>query len=198
MDYLLQCVSCDYSSMLDLTEGIHGAFAQRHGLTYVAKRGRVMEECPSIFDAIPFTLSYLQKPDAGLVIWLDADTLIVKDSDPHDVLGNHLVGMSRHRGPPAEHYNAGVMFLKACEATIALFQRVVDNGPGVWPWYQEDFINKYLNEPQWAGKILTLPNEWNSTVVLGHPEQCIIRAWHGYPGGAAGRVKQMELAIAKL
>jgi len=198
MDYLLQCVSLEYSPMLDLTEDIHRDFAKRHNLTYVSKRGRVMEEYPAIFDAIPFTLSYLKKPDAGLVIWLDSDTLVVKDSDPHAVLGNHLVGMSRHRGPPAEHYNAGVMFLKACEEVIALFQRVVDNGPGVYPWYQEDFINKYLNEPQWDGKILTLSHEWNSTVILGHPEKCFIRAWHGYPGGLQERIRQMKLSIAKL
>jgi len=197
MDYLLQSACEAYIPMLDLTAERHAAFAKRHGMEFISNRCAVLPDWNGNWDSVPLTLDLVKRDDTGLVMYLDADTLIVGDGDPRDALGDYLIGMTRHPGPP-EHYNCGMMLVKACEQVAVLFERMLDNGPGEYPWWEQTILNKLLTEPQWTGKVKTLPHEWNSTVVLKHPERCIVRAWHGYPGGAAGRVKQMELAIAKL
>jgi len=196
-DYLLQQGREDYWPHLNLVAPLHRAYAKRHGMKYVSYRGVVIPEWRwGGWDHIPLILALVGREDAGWVFWLDADTLIVGDADPRDVMDGYLVGMARHPGPP-EHYNTGVKFLKACKEVGDLLQRVLDSGPGVHPWYEQNFMNQYLAEPQWAGKIKTLPNEWNSTVVLGHPEQCIIRAWHGFSQRPAARLVAMQREITR-
>lgn len=195
-DYLLQQGRSIYWDCLDLTEQIHRNFARRYGLTFISHRGAVLPDWYGTWDSVPLMLDLVQREDTGLVLWLDADTLIVGDADPREILGECLIGMSRHPGPP-EHYNCGVLFLKACGQVSSLLQRILNNGPGEPTWYQQAIINELLTEPQWSGKIKTLPHEWNSTVVLRHPEQCIIRAWHGSKGGREGRSELIAEEIAK-
>ena len=194
MDYLLQTARGEYQPMLHLTRRIHAEYAQRHNMAYIAHTGAMLPEWTGHWDMIPLLLYLVRRPETGLVLWLDADTLIIGDSDPREELGDCTIGMTRHIGPP-EHYNCGVLIVRACREVNAWLETVLVLGPGKYPWYQQDIMNAHIGM---IDKVATLPHEWNSTVILGHPEQCIIRAWHGYPGGVPGRIEQMELAIAKL
>ena len=197
MDYLLQSARGDYVPMLDLTAERHAAFAERHSLELIVHRGAVLPDWNGTWDSVPLMLELVRRPDTGLVMYLDADTLIVGDGDPREALGECVIGMTRHPGPP-EHYNCGMMLVRAGAQVATVLQRMLDNGPGEYPWWEQTILNKLLTEPEWTGQVKTLPHEWNSTVVLTHPERCIVRAWHGYPGGVGARLAQMELAIAKL
>jgi hypothetical protein len=193
-DYLLQQSRTEYYPCLDLTAPIHQAYADRHGFEYVVHKGALLPDWTGHWDAIPLMINLAGQADTGLILWLDADALLVGDADPRDVMAGFDVGMARHPGPP-EHYNCGVLMLRACADTVAWLERILANGPGAYPWYQQVFMNRYLEEPQWAGRVKTLPHEWNSTAVLGHTEDCIIRAWHGYPGGPAARCEALRREI---
>ena len=197
MDYLLQTARGEYTQMLDISRQRHADYARRHGMEYVTFEGAVLPDWWGGWDSVPLILDLVRRDDTGIVFYLDADTLIVGDGNPREALGTYLIGMTRHPGPP-EHYNSGMMLVRACAQTAALIQRVLDAGPGKRPWWEQTIFNQLLTEREWMGRVATLPHEWNSTAVLGHPERCIVRAWHGYPGGVQGRVKQMEIAIAKL
>lgn len=195
-DYLLQQGREDYWACLDLVRDRHQAYADAHGLEYVVHRGAMLPDWTGHWDAILLMLDLVRRDDTGLILWLDADTLIVGDADPRLELAGYDVGMARHPGPP-EHYNCGVLMLRAGHDTARWLERVLNSGPGVYPWYQQDFMNAYLAEPEWKGRVVTLPTEWNSTVILGHPERCVIRAWHGYPGGTWARYEAMRKAVQR-
>ena len=145
---------------------------------------------------IPALLFLIRKPDTDYVFWLDADTLIVDDVDMRTALNGHSVGMTRHPGPPA-HYNCGVLFLRANKYVAMWLERVQALAPGIYPWYQQDIMNEYIDMLEMHGLLTTLGHEWNSTAILGHPEQCHIRAWHG-GGDLDKRMKLMRERIARL
>jgi len=195
-DYLLQQGREEYWPCLDLVAPAHQAYADRHGLRYVVHKGPVLPDWTGHWDSIPLMLDLANDIGTGLIVWLDADTLIVGDADPRVVMAGYDVGMARHPGPP-EHYNCGVLMLRAGPDTVDWLERILAAGPGVFPWYQQDFMNAYLAEPQWDGRVKTLPTEWNSTVTLGHPEKCVIRAWHGYPGGTWARYEAMRKVVQR-
>jgi hypothetical protein len=197
-DYLLQQGREGYWPLLDLVAPIHQAYADAHDLTYICHKGAVVTKWPGYWDSVQLMLDLSQDSGTGQVFWMDADVLIVSNADMRDVLGEHLVGMARHpSNQHGEHYNCGVLFFRACEQVSDWLRKVLDGGPGEHPYYQQDYMNLYLREPQWAGKVLELPHEWNSTVKLGHPENCNIRAWHGHKGGAVARLQAMQLDIQK-
>lgn len=194
MDYLVQHGRKAYWQMLDLTNKRHAEYARRHGMSFISHRGPIVNQWTGHWDMIPLLLYFIRRPNTGYVFWLDADTVICKDADMRDVLNGHKVGMSRHPGPP-EHYNCGVLFLQACKEVETWLGRVLDLGPGIYPWYQQNLMNEHIGM---VGKVKTLPHEWNSTVVLRHPEDCIIRAWHGSYGGISRRLSLMRDFIATL
>jgi hypothetical protein len=195
-DYLLQQGREEYYPCLDLVAPIHQDWADRNRLEYVVRRGAVLPDWTGHWDGVELMLDLVQREGTGYVFWLDADTLVVKDCDPRAVMRGYDVAMTRHPGPP-EHYNCGVLFLRACRGVVDLLSRMLDEGPGVWPWYQQDLLNRCLAEPHWEGRVLTLPHEWNSTAILGHPESCFIRAWHGWPGGSWARYLEMRKAVGR-
>ena len=194
MDYLIQQARSDYEPMLALTRQRHADYAKRHNLAYIAHAGAMLSDWTGHWDMIPLLLYVLRRPDTGIVLWVDADALIVGDGDPRSILSGHNVGMSRHPGPP-EHYNCGVMIVRACREVVEWLETVLAEGPGKYPWYQQDLMNAHIGM---VGAVKILPHEWNSTVILRHPERCIIRAWHGYPGGVSERVRQMSIAIDRI
>jgi len=197
IDYLLQQGDSVYWPHLDAVEARHKDFADHNDLWYAVHRGATLPNWSGTWDSIPLMLDLIDHEDARFIFWFDADTLIVGDADPRDQMtGGELIAMARHPGPP-EHYNCGVVFLRACAQTKALLQRMLDNGPSHYPWFEQNLMNEYLAEDEWAGKVKTLPHTWNSTVVLKHSPDCIVRAWHGYPGGPAARLKAMQAAISK-
>lgn len=180
-DYLLQQATPVYWSMLDLVEPAHRAYAARHRLEYIVERHAPPVSSWVGFQKLPLLKALVERPDTGLVLWIDADALAVGYTDPRTALGDGLVGMSRHPGRTAPTtVNAGVIFLKGCQRVADWLQMVIDSGPGVYPWYEQDIMDASLAQPEWEGYYVNLPHIWNSTAILKHPKECEIRAWHGF------------------
>lgn len=194
VDYLAQQGREDYWPHLDLVASIHEAFARHHGLTYIVERHAEQRFPWGGWDKLAFLIDLLARPDTGWVFWVDADALIVGDTDPRIAMSKELIGMARHPGPP-EHYNCGVMFLRGDLRVVRWMRRVLERGPGGLPYYEQDIMNELLAGPEWEGLVKTLPHEWNSTVKHRHPTDCYIRAWHGMQGGPPARLKLMEAEI---
>jgi len=194
-DYLVQCARNEHERLLRLCEPIHQEYADRHSLTYIPSYGPV---APSKWwggwDSIILTLD-LMKKDARWVFAIDSDTLIVGDNDPRDVMGNYLIGMTVHPNPT--HYNTGVIFVKSHERIISFYEKILTQAPGEYPWFEQTCINNSINELQEDNLVKVLPVEWNSTVVLSHPEDCVIRAWHAFGGfgGVQSRLDAMREEI---
>ena len=80
---LLQQARPAYQALLDLTEPYHRAFAERHGLEYRRVNGALLKEWPGFWDQMALIDQVLEEDDVEAVYWLDADTLVVGDVDPH-------------------------------------------------------------------------------------------------------------------
>ena len=196
-DYLLQSARSDYHPHLDLVAPVHRAYCKRHGFEYVVRTNAPHMGSWGGWDKLPLLIDLVCRPDAGMVIWLDADTLAVGDADPRDALGDALIGMTRHKGRTTPTtLNCGVMMLRACQPVFDWLVEVLSRQPGVYPWYEQDIMNELLERDEWAGKVVDLPHIWNSTVCLGHPQECEIRAWHG-GGPPAQRLEPMRAEIER-
>jgi len=208
VDYLLQQGAKAFWPHLDMVAPLHSAYAKRHGMKYISYRGPYSpgggwtREPQSHFDMAwkqySLMLDLVSDKNAGLVMWVDSDAIIVGDEDPRPVMDGYLVGMvwypknQLHVG----HYHRGTFILRACEQVAGLLKRVMKEGPGVHPHYDQTLLGNYLAEPQWNGKFKRLPLKWNSAVKHKDPDPCIILAWHGM-GSIQKRLKPMKAEMKR-
>lgn len=179
---LLQQARPEYQALLDLTEPYHRAFAERHGLEYRRFNGAVLPDWPGFWDQMALIDQVLGEEDVAAVYWLDADALALGDVDPSEGLGRYKVGMVRHPGPP-EHFNVGTLFLENCEAVRGLILEVLANGPGVWPWWQQQVLNDLLAKSKKRARLVgEMDVRWNSTFGIRESAAPVIVAWHGGQG----------------
>jgi len=205
VDYLFQAGTKAYGPHLDLVSSLHGSYAKLHGLEYTVYRG------PYPASPWPGGLSSDLQPDGsilmldlvrdkntGWVFWVDSDAMIVGNEDPRSVMSGYLVGMAWYpkNAKHAGHLHRGSFFLRACDQVAGLLERVLREGPGPRPHWDQGLLNKYLAEPQWKGKFKTLPIEWNSAVKHNDPVECVIRAWHGM-GSIQRRLQLMQAEMKR-
>lgn len=196
VDYLVQQGREEYWPHLDMVYPRHRTFAAWHGMGYIAQYDAEQQFAWGGWDKLPLLIELLEREDTGWVFWVDADAVIVSDADPRTAMGEELIGMARHPGPP-EHYNCGVMFLRGDPRVADWLRRALARAPGGPPYHEQTIMNELLDAPEWAGLVKTLPHVWNSTVKHGHPVDCHIRAWHGMPGGPAARLAPMRAELER-
>jgi len=130
-----------------------------------------------------------------LVIWLDADTLIVRpEEDWRAALPDGPpIGMCKHPTPFGNqpwHYNSGVMFIRNTDMSREFFKSVWKTGPVNHPWQEQIGINELSQ--QIPGSVQTLHDRWNSTVELTPTPDPVILAWHGW---GLGCLAPMQAAL---
>ena len=180
MDVLLQQGRAEYKELLDLTEGIHRAYAHRYGMRYVRYDGPFVPDWTGHWDQIALMRALLGMPDVERVFWVDADAAIVGDEDLREGLGDGDLGMARHDGPP-EHWNCGVLFVRNSPEVRGFFRAVIEGGPGEFPWYQQTLMNELI-DGGYPVFVHRLHDRWNSTVGFTDVPDPVIMAWHGTPG----------------
>jgi ADP-heptose:LPS heptosyltransferase len=178
---LIQQASGPHTAMLDLTSVWHNRYAARHGLTFWSVRGNLQLERAPHWDKIILIHRALMM-GSELVVWLDADTLIVRpDVDLRAALPEGPpIGLCRHPIPFGDqpwHYNSGVIFVRNCELAREFFKSVWKFGPVNHPWHEQVGIIELSR--QMTGSVQTLDDRWNSTAAVNPAAQPVIRSWHG-------------------
>jgi hypothetical protein len=192
---LIQQASGFYTQMLDQSSELHAAYAARHDLTFWSVRGSVEFERPPGWNKVLLIRMALW---AGfeLVVWLDADTLIVRpEVDVRSaLLEGPPIGMCRHPlplGNQSWHYNAGVIFVRNTKLARVCFEDVWTSEPVEHPWQEQVRLNE-LNE-KYPNALQQVDNQWNSTQRVNATPNPVIRAWHGKGQKA---IKLMKVALA--
>jgi hypothetical protein len=194
---LIQQASGPCLEMLATSHARHEAYARRHGLAFWSVRGAVQQHLPPYWDKIPLIMAALRL-EVDLVVWLDADTLIVDlNQDLRRALsGGAPIGMCRHEVPwedQAWHFNAGVIVVRNTEAARWFFRQVWERGPTKIMWQEQGRMLHLLRaHPE---LVQTLDNKWNSAEGVNESPCPVIRAWHGWGSEA---VAAMRDALAGL
>jgi hypothetical protein len=214
---LIQQASWEYAPLLDLTARLHADYARRHGMTFLAVRGRVLDEGEYVaFDKLALMRQAMDERFI-YVFWIDADAAIVGDEDLRGALGafhetplretplretplretplRMEIGMARHPGPP-EHYNVGVILARNTDRARAFLDEALARRPGPLPWHEQQVINDLAGEPRFAGCVRRLDDKWNSTVNANEVEDPVVMAWHGV-GGVMERGMWMRALLVR-
>jgi len=197
-EVLLQQARPPYSRLLALSYPQHRSYARQHGLELVRMGGPLIPGWTGHWDAVVVMLVLLES-GVDRIFWLDADALIVGDRYFGVALaasGGNLA-MVRHPGPP-EHWNCGVLMVQNGSHVRAFLQELIDQGPGVFPWFQQQLMNDMLSTSRWRGLIgAPLGDQWNSTWRINeHPAPQVV-AWHGWPGGVQAKHQAMRDFVAE-
>jgi hypothetical protein len=178
---LIQQASGWHVRLLDLSESRHRAYADRHGITLWSVRGPVQAERHPYWDKVVLIRRALAM-GFELVVWLDADTLIVHpQTDLRSALGDGPpIGMCRHVvrwGKRPWHYNAGVIFVRNCTLARRFFQEAWEAGPTRDGGQDQTRINEVAGRRPEA--VQTLSDAWNCTVGVNGCPSPVIQSWHG-------------------
>jgi ADP-heptose:LPS heptosyltransferase len=193
---LIQQAAGPHMQMLEATAGWHNDYAVRHGFEFWSVRGHVQTERPAHWDKI-ILLQRALAQGYELVVWLDADTLIVRpEVDLREALpaDGPPIGMCRHpmhfREQPW-HFNSGVMIVRNTPLARAFFQNVWQAGPNNTAWQEQIAINELSQRT--PGAVQRISDRWNCTLdATDHPDP-VIRAWHGL---RMGGLRHLRAALA--
>ncbi|MEO8428675.1 MAG: glycosyltransferase family 9 protein [Verrucomicrobiota bacterium] len=188
---LIQQATGAYIQMLNLSGEQHNAYAARHDLSFWAVRGSVQLDRPPVWDKV-LLIHMMLAAGFELVVWLDADTLIVRpDVDLRRALPDGPpIGMCRNPlpwGTQPWHYNAGVIFVRNTKAARLFFDNVRNAGPVEHSWQEQAKMNELSQ--QYPDVVQSVDNKWNCTRGVNPTRDPVIRAWHGKGRKAVGLMK---------
>ncbi len=185
---LIQQAAGEFCAMLNLSYRRHAEYVRRHGLDFWCIHGEPQTTRPCVWNKILLIRQALdlQYP---LIIWLDADTLIIRlEKDLRAACTEFsCIGMCRHPLPWGDqpwHFNAGIIFVRNCELAREFFGRIWKAGPSNHPWDEQARIMECVH--QLPAAVQALSNKWNATEGMTPMQKPIIKAWHG-AGNAAVR-----------
>jgi len=193
---LVQQASGGHLQMLDISNDLHNAYAARHGLSFCCVRGPVQADRHPFWDKVRL-IQMMFATGFELVVWLDADTLIVEpDVDVRTALRTGgPIGMCRNPLPWGDqpwHYNAGVIVVRNTGTARWFFDEVWRAGHvNHHPWQEQARMNELTR--QYPHLVQQLEDKWNCTKGVNTVRDPIIRAWHGQ---GANAVKLMTAALA--
>jgi ADP-heptose:LPS heptosyltransferase len=192
---LVQQASGMHLQMLDLSHDLHNAYADRHGLTFCCVRGPVQTHRAPVWDKVRL-IQMMLAAGSEFVIWLDADTLVVRpELDVRSALRDGApIGMCRNPLPWGNqpwHYNAGVIMVRNTSAARWFFDEVWRAGGGDHPWQEQARMNELSQ--RYPNLVQPLENKWNCTKGVNSTRHPIVLAWHGQGVGA---IKLMTAALA--
>lgn len=185
---LIQQASGDARMMLELSADRHAAYCDKHRLTYWPVLGDVQFSRAPHWNKIALVRHALAL-GFETVVWLDADTLIVRDDeDIRSALnGGGPLALARHPTPGINgtptHWNSGVMVMRNTARTREFFDAVWQAGPhGEHHWHEQ--ARMLLLLPKFPDLVQQLDDRWNSTDCLTDVPNPVIKAWHGAGRGA--------------
>jgi hypothetical protein len=180
-------------------------YAKRHGYQLDLREQALDEERPPAWSKVALIRRLLDQHE--LVLWLDADTVVVRgDRDIADELpGDRFMAMVQHTVAGKANPNTGVMVIRAGDEARRFFAEVWDQTQYLnhrW-WEQAAVMNLLGYDPEtgeraresdWHDRIHWLGNEWNSIRDDPAPRPRI-RHWPGFT--VTRRFTEMALATLR-
>ena len=182
--------------MLSLSDDLHKAYAERHGITFCSFRGPIQGERHPFWNKIRL-IQMMLAAGFEFVVWMDADTLIVRpEIDVRSALRDGApIAMCRNPLPWRDqpwHYNAGVIMIRNTGAARWFFDEVWRAGHvDHHPWQEQARINELTRKHE--NLVQRLEDKWNCTKGVNSTRNPVILAWHGQGPRA---VKLMTVALA--
>ena len=196
---LIQQASGESRLLLELAATRHAAYCARHGLTYWRVIGDVQFTRAPGWNKILLVQQALRL-GFDIVVWLDAETLILRDDeDIRTALnGGGPFGLVQHPPPglhdPAAHWNCGVWILRNTPRLHEFFATVWNLGPlGHHPGHEQARILDLL--PQFPDLVQRLDDRWNATVGITEVPHPVIKVW---PGTGRSALPAMYAELKKL
>jgi ADP-heptose:LPS heptosyltransferase len=196
---LVQQATGVHLRMLSISRELHDIYATRHTLTFCCIRGPVQFHRNAFWDKIRLVQMMLAL-GSELVVWLDADTLVVRpEVDVRSALKHDApIGMCRNPIPWEDqswHYNSGMMVIRNTGPARWFFDEVWRAGPiDRDPWQEQIRINELARKH--PDLVQQLDDKWNCTKGVNSVRDPVIRAWHGH-GGKTEELMSAALAAYK-
>lgn len=186
----------EHRNLLDLMKPTVKFYAKKHGFDTVFVTRRLVKDRPVPWDKVVLIRNLLEH--YSLVIWMDADTLIV---NPHQNIKNDLddaydMHLCTHKGKEPCNPNTGVWVVKNTERSIKLLNDIWNQTEHIpyHPWEQGALhhllgyplgTDAYLGPTEYTGYIKTLDIKYNSLMswdgVLGAAKDPVIVHYCGIP-----------------
>jgi hypothetical protein len=178
---LIQQASGLYTQLLDVSGRRHSDYAARHHITFWSIRGDPQRERPPHWNKV-LLIQRALRMGFELVVWLDADTLIVRPGEDFRAAlpAGAPIGLCRHPMPlngHPWHYNSGVIVVRNTEVSREFFDRVWQAGPVRHHWQEQVRINELAHQQPEAVQVLA--DRWNSTMGVTACPDAVVQAWHG-------------------
>ena len=190
---ILQHATIEQKEILDASKPFNEAHAAKTGFEYSVSD--MSRRCPNKalnYEKIGYLVEMLPKfEDGSLVVWLDADTICLKDESfekalPQGAKANEsLIGMVRmlhgvNCKEPHQWWNIGVTVMKNCALVRDFFNRVHKRNEQNDEWS----AMAELKEHGWTiGDGIPLSsihykwNTWKNNAHMGHEPNVV--SWHG-------------------
>ncbi len=180
---LLQMATGQHQQLLDASEACHAAYAQRHGMKYVALRETPTPHLPPSWGKLPAVLNQFGS-GADVVVWMDADAVVADPNQDISLACDSGLGMAWYE-KPFPHFQAGVFVAHRSDAVIQLLRDAlataesnVNDYPGGKYGVWEQGV---LNELGMArGLITRIGVEWNFVPIYTECARPVVYAAHGY------------------
>lgn len=201
---LIQQASGEHMQMLRLTYHLHSLYCERHGIDYwaffgepVDLEGRAPNWCRVKLMQMAQVAGY------QFIIWLDADCLIVGDTDLREACvepGFNMTwcDMSAWKSEALyDHWNTGAIYFNArlpseSKSLLHFWWHESDKGHG---WADQHAFNLAANKHLISAPH-ALDRKWNSIYPEFLSPEPVVMAWHGY-GDTALRCAAMAEEIHK-
>lgn len=192
---LIQGACGPYVPLLMATLQRHADYCTRHDITYLPFFGRFAHALHPNWDRFGPMLGALRSGVYELVIWLDADTVIVDTQTDLRLVTNELihVGMVKNRTSWKQlgyHFNAGAMYVRHTGQAIDFLQAVVNQGPTENPhgWQNQSAIHTVLDRGGFY--VDNISNRWNCSESNNAPNP-VVRAFHGKALQSLDEIKRL-------
>jgi hypothetical protein len=185
-----------YEEMIELTRARNEAYCKKHHFDYSVVVGPTDPKYSNIreggWDKIKCIIEALMTHNE--VVWLDSDA-IIRDLDT-DLRGGFVdgIGVCWHRYRGFDHWNTGVMYIRASSDVMIFLRNWLDAYPGTMPWMEQGVFNTMAM----SSKIVqTISDRWNATLDCSMVPDAVVLGFHGF-GLAPQRYEAMKQALVQL
>ncbi len=179
---LVQMATGTHTQLLDAAEPWHRAYAEAHGMRYVAARETFRPDLPASWGKIPLILSLFEQ-GADSVVWLDADAIVADFDEDISEACEFGIGMVRYERP-FHHYQAGVLVCHRSARVVQTLKEVLacaDKNhfdlPGRFGVWEQTPLNEIGVQ---RGVIVSISPRWNFVPSHIECEDPVVYAAHGY------------------